>query len=178
MKHLGTRSIEIRYKGRDFQRDAGMIMLKKPRPMDVDPTIEDRLINEPRLQAEAAGSDIPYREGEFVILKDDPNAETWYCAEIRKILADRIEVNYYTTATAALLDYSNQTIPEKQRRLKAANFLRTWCLDRGKGLPTTTPPTSNHGRMKHLWWGRIPPRGRREAHPNSKYWNQRVRKAR
>ena len=96
------------------------------------------------------------REGEFVVLKDDPNAETWYwCAEIRKILADRIEVNYYTTATAVLLDYSYQTIPEKQRRLKAANFLRTWCLDRGRGLPTTTPPTSNHGRMKHLWWGRM-----------------------
>ena len=55
-------------------------------------------------------------------MKDDPKAETWYCAEIRKILADRIEVDYYTTATAALLDYSNQTVPEKQRRLKAANF--------------------------------------------------------
>ena len=34
--------------------------------------------------------------------------------------------------------------------------MRTWCLDRGKGLPTTTPPTSNQARMKHLWWGRIP----------------------
>jgi hypothetical protein len=22
-------------------------------------------------------------------------------------------------------------------------------------LPTTTPPATNHGRMKHLWWGRI-----------------------
>ncbi len=29
-------------------------------------------------------------------------------------------------------------------------------MNRGKGLPTTTPPTTNHGRMKHLWWGRIP----------------------
>ena len=131
-------------------------MLEKPRPMDVDPTIEDRLIYEPRIQMEAIRNDIPYREGEFVILKDDPNAETWYCAEIRKILADRIEVNYYTTATAALPDYHNQTILEKQRRFKAANFLRTWCLDSGKGLPTTTPPTSNHGKMKYLWWGRIP----------------------
>jgi hypothetical protein len=155
-KHLGTRSIVIRYKEKDFQRDAGMIMLERPRPMDVDPTIEDRLINEPRLQIEAIRNDIPYREGEFVILKDDPKAETWYCAEIRKILADRIEVKYYTTATSALPDYRNHTIIEKQRRLKAANFLRTWCLDRGRGLPTTTPPTSNHGRMKHLWWGRIP----------------------
>ena len=91
-----------------------------------------------------------------MILKDDPNAKTWYCAEIRKILADRVEVNYYTTITPALPDYSDQISMEKQKRLKAANFLRTWCLDRGRGLPTTTPPTTNHGRMKHLWWGRIP----------------------
>ncbi len=91
-----------------------------------------------------------------MILKDDPNAKTWYCAEIRKILADRVEVNYFTTITAALSDYCDQTSMEKQKRLEAANFLRTWCLDRGRGLPTTTPPTTNHGRMKNLWWGRIP----------------------
>ncbi len=23
-------------------------------------------------------------------------------------------------------------------------------------MPTTTPPTSNHGKLRHLWWGRIP----------------------
>ena len=34
--------------------------------------------------------------------------------------------------------------------------MRTWCLDRGKGLPTTTPPTTAHGKLNHLWWGRIP----------------------
>jgi hypothetical protein len=33
----------------------------------------------------------PLQEGEFVIMKDDPNANDWYCAEIRKILADRID---------------------------------------------------------------------------------------
>ncbi len=149
-RHLGTRSIVIRYKEKDFQRDAGMIMLEKPRPLDVDPTVEDRLINEPRLQMEAIRNDTTYREGEFVILEDDPNAETWYCAEIRKILADRIEVNYYTTVTPALPDYSDQTIMEKQKQLKAADFLRTWCLDRGKELLTTTPPATNHGKMKNL----------------------------
>ena len=40
--------------------------------------------------------------------------------------------------------------------MKEANFLRTWCLDRGTGLPATTPPATKHGRMKHLWWERIP----------------------
>ncbi len=28
-------------------------------------------------------------------------------------------------------------------------------MDRGKCLPTTTPPTTTHGKLRHLWWGRI-----------------------
>jgi hypothetical protein len=96
---------------------------------------------------EASRASNPIQEGEFVIIKDDPNAETWYCAEVR---------NYYTTATPALLEYQESSIIQKEKRLKQATFLRIWCLDRGKGLPTTTPPATNHGRMKHLWWGRIP----------------------
>ena len=55
-----------------------------------------------------------------------------------------------------MLDYQGSSIILKRERLEEANFLRTWCLDRGTGLPTTTPPATNHGRMKHLWWGRIP----------------------
>jgi hypothetical protein len=98
----------------------------------------------------------PLQEGEYVIMKDDPNAGDWYCAEIRKILADRIEVNYYTTATPSLVNYQESTISERSRNIKEATFLRTWCLDRGKGLPTTTPPTTAHGKLNHLWWGRIP----------------------
>ncbi len=37
----------IRYKEKDFQRDAGMIMLEKARSLDVDPAVEDRFISEP-----------------------------------------------------------------------------------------------------------------------------------
>ncbi len=77
-------------------------------------------------------------------------------AEIRKILADRIEVNYYTTMTPALALYKDATLGERSSNIKSATFLRTWCLDRGTGLPTTTPPTTTHGRLNHLWWGRIP----------------------
>jgi hypothetical protein len=157
IKHLGTRSIVIRFKEKEFQRDAGMVMLEKPRFASEDPTIADGIFIEPQLNTEASRAANPIQEGEFVIIKDDPNAETWYCAEVRKILADRLEVNYYTTATPALLEYQESSITQKEKRLKQANFLRTsWCLDRGKELPTTTPPATNHGRMKHLWWGRIP----------------------
>ncbi len=42
------------------------------------------------------------------------------------------------------------------KSIKTATFLRTWCLDKGTGLPTTTPPSTNHGKLHHLWWGRIP----------------------
>ncbi len=38
-------------------------------------------------------------------MKDDPGVVTWYCAEVRKLLADRIEVNYYTTVTPALDEF-------------------------------------------------------------------------
>jgi hypothetical protein len=72
------------------------------------------------------------------------------------MLADRIEVNYYTTITPPLERYTKSNQGEKRRRLKGATFLRTWCLDRGTGLPTTTSPTSVHGRLNYLWWGRIP----------------------
>ncbi len=121
-----------------------MVMLEKPRFADADPTIENRLIIGPQLQAETLGAGNPLQEGEFVILKDDPNATTWYCAEVRKILADRIEVNYYTTSTPALENYQGSSSTQKEKRLKEATFLRTWCLDRGTGLPTTTPPTTNY----------------------------------
>ena len=45
------------------------------------------------------------KEGEIIILKDDPEAKDWYCAEIRSISVDRIEVNYFTTQAPALEDY-------------------------------------------------------------------------
>jgi hypothetical protein len=163
IKHIGTRSIVIKYKEKEFQRDAGMVLLEKPRKEAEDPTIADRLIIGPHVAhgavetADHPGEQSqPLQEGEFILIKDDPKATTWYCAEIRKILADRIEVNYYTTVTPALPVYPESPIEERKERLKEANFLRTWCLDRGKGLPTTTPPTTTHGKLSHLWWGRIP----------------------
>ena len=94
-----------------------MVMLEKPRFADVDPTIQERLIVGPRTQEEALRMENPLQEGEFVILKDEPNAVTWYCAEIRKILADRIEVNYYTTCTPALAYYQESTSTQKEYAL-------------------------------------------------------------
>jgi len=154
--HLGTRSMVIQMNGRDFQRDAGMVLLEKPKADDNDPTIRDRRIIEAQKFTIASHETNPLQEGEFVIIKDDPHARDWYCAEVRKILADRIEVNYYISNTPPLEGFEQSTNALKMKRLKEATFLRTWCLEKGKGLPTTTPPTTVHGKLNHLWWGRIP----------------------
>jgi hypothetical protein len=57
------------------------------------------------------------KEGGVIILKDDPEAKDWYCAEVRAILADRIEVNYFTTQAPALENYDNCSVQKRKIRL-------------------------------------------------------------
>jgi hypothetical protein len=99
-----------------------MIILEKPSTRDEDPTIRDNVIIATQANNKAVRINNPLQEGEFVIIKDDPNAKDWYCAEIRKILADRIEVNYYTTKTPPLADYEGATLDERSRNIKMATF--------------------------------------------------------
>jgi hypothetical protein len=106
-------------------------MLEKPRIMDEDPTTRDKPIIATQLNNNATRTAQPLQEGEYVIMKDDPSANDWYCTEIRKILADRIEVNYYTTITPALANYKDASVKVRSKNIKAATFLRTWCLDKG-----------------------------------------------
>jgi hypothetical protein len=132
-KHIGTRSMVITLNGREFQRDAGMIMMEKPRIMDEDSTTRDKPIIATQINNNASRTAQPLQEGEYVIMKYNPSPNDWYCAEIRKILADRIEVNYYTTITPALADYKDASVKERSKNIKAAKHLRTWCLDKGTG---------------------------------------------
>ena len=140
----------IRLNGRDFQRDARMITLEKSSFAEEDPAIRDRMITKTHKHNNTSRITHPLQEGEFVIIKDDPGASDWYCAEIRKILADRIEVNYYTTINPAIINYKDASLKVKTKNIKSATFLRTWCLDKATGLPTTIPPSTNHGKLHHL----------------------------
>ncbi len=115
----------IRLNGNDFQRDAGMIMLEKPREADGDPTIRDRIVIATHAHTSALRTVYSLQEGEFIIVKDDPKANDRYCAEIRKVLAERIEVNYYTTITPAIAAYKDASLNERSKNIKSATFLRT-----------------------------------------------------
>ncbi len=137
--------------GKEYQRDAGMVLLKKPQPDEIAPeeirerSIGTRIISKDDLDKHAL------KEGELIILKDDPEAKDWYCAEVRSILADRIEVNYFTTQTPSLEEHGKRTVRDKKERLSEALFLRTWCLNGGKSDPTTTPPSTKYGGEKYQW---------------------------
>jgi hypothetical protein len=161
LKHIGTRSVVVGIKDsnnivREYQRDAGMVLLKKPKPSDIDPEAGRERSVGTRLSSAKDMRKNALKEGEIIILKDGPESQDWYCAEIRSILVDRVEVNYFTTQVPALEDYAQSSEETRMERLADALFLRTWCLSRGKGEPTTTPPISKHARINHLWWGKIP----------------------
>ena len=161
VRHIGTRSVVVSIKDhnnvdREYQRDAGMVLLKRPKPEEAEPEFTRERSQGTRVSSKSDLTEHPLKEGEFLILKDDPNAKDWYCAEVRSVLADRVEVNYYTTQTPSLDSYTRSSVKDRKARLSEALFLRTWCLSGGKGLPSTTPPTSKYAKMNHLWWGKIP----------------------
>ncbi len=66
---------------------------------------------------------------------------------MRKVFADKIEVNHHTAITPAHVGYTESNLKQERKRLKDVTFLRTWCLDKESGLPTTTSPTSIHGKV-------------------------------
>ena len=157
-RHIGTRSVVVTIRDnkgieREYQRDAGMVLLKKARPDEQDPTYHQERSQGTRNSSKQDLAANHLKEGEIVILKDDPEAKDWYCAEVRAVLPDRIEVNYYTTQTPPLQNYMTATKKDKMARIRSATFLRTWCL---RGDPTTEPPKSARARDKQLWWGKIP----------------------
>jgi hypothetical protein len=91
VRHIGTRSVVVSIKDhnnvdREYQRDAGMVLLRKPKPEEVEPEFTRERSQGTRASSKNDLIEHPIREGEFLILKDDPGAKDWYCAEVRAVL--------------------------------------------------------------------------------------------
>jgi hypothetical protein len=160
-KHIGTRSVQLEmeeHNGRNitYKRDIGMLLLRKPKANDPDPTIPLRAVIGTQIHSAAVRESTPVEVGEHIIIKDGPLATTWYCAEVSRIERNWIEVNYFTTVTPSIIDYDTAGLRQRQARLKEATFLRTWVLRNSGGFPTTIPPRNNRDRAERLWRGRIP----------------------
>jgi hypothetical protein len=94
------------------------------------------------------------KEGEIVILKDENEAKDWYCAQLLKVLPTHVLVHYYTTTSAPLEDYYKPSPAERRNNISRTLFLKTWCLNGGKGPATTTPPEGIR-KARDIWSGKI-----------------------
>jgi len=148
---IGNSSYKLSFKGKSYQREGGMLVPFTHMP-DSFELPEESLERKPRTHH----ASIPFREGEFVITRDDPSAPDWYVAEINRILPDRIEVNYYTTATPPLDQHLSRSQALRMKRLGESSFLRTWCLEANGFLPTTEPPLQAARLNKDVYKGSIP----------------------
>jgi hypothetical protein len=157
IKKVGTRSFLIEYKGADgkirtFQRDAGMLSLIPPTQITFDPFTQ--VVNINITQKHRSLVALPLKEGEIVILKDGKEAKDWYCAQIIKVLPTHVLVHYYITTTSPLVEYGNATPTERKNNISQALFLKTWCLNGGRGPVTTTPPEGIRA-VRDIWSGKI-----------------------
>ena len=157
IKKVGTRSFLIEYRNPDgkvrtFQRDASMLSLLPPSQIDFDPDIAETNVLAPQKHRSLTAN--PLKEGEIVILKDGSEAKDWYCAQLVKVLPTHVLVHYYTTASAPLEDYCKASPAERRNNISRALFLKTWCLNGGKGPTTTTPPEGIR-KVRDIWSGKI-----------------------
>jgi hypothetical protein len=78
---MRMRSMVISLNGREFQRDVGMVLLEKPKIGDHDPTIRDRTTLGVQQLTEENQQIDPLQEGEFIIIKDNPQLVKCYPTE-------------------------------------------------------------------------------------------------
>jgi hypothetical protein len=129
-----------------------MLSLLPPSQIDFDPDIAETNVLAPQKHRSLTAN--PLKEGEIVILKDGSEAKDWYCAQLVKVLPTHVLVHYYTTASAPLEDYCKASPAERRNNISRALFLKTWCLNGGKGPTTTTPPEGIR-KVRDIWSGKI-----------------------
>ncbi len=135
-----------------FQRDSGMLSLIPPSQTQFDPDELQDQRDAPHKHRSL--STTPLWEGEIVILKDGLEATDWYCAQVVKVLPTHIVVHYLTTTTPQLEDYAKAKLVDREFRILQATFLKTWCLNKGKGPITTIPPKGIR-ETRDIWVGKI-----------------------
>ena len=157
IKQIGKRSFLIEFmnakgKSKVFQRDAGMLSLINPTRLNFEPVETVVHIDVPHKHRSLTAT--PLREGEIVLLKDGSVATDWYCAQVLKVLPTHIVVHYYTTQCPPHEDYAKANHQDRKIKISTATFFKTWCLNRGRGSITITPP-EGIGRTRDIWSGKI-----------------------
>ena len=76
-----------------------------------DNNTQDRSIDHETMNAELCpmkhNSSIPLRGGEYVIMKDDPKAKSWFVAQVHQTLTDKIVVHWLIIITPPIEKYKD-----------------------------------------------------------------------
>ena len=161
--HIGTKSYKLEYehkldggttKIRRYQRDAGMVIPAEHMSTRENRARRDRSRSDLKRVSKHSSSHPP-KEGEIILVKDDLEAKDWYCARITQVLVDRIKVHLYTTDSEPVEAYDKASVRARASNLRGIKFLPTWCLSRGTGEPTTTPPKGK-ALERDIWSMKIP----------------------
>ena len=134
-------------KRHEFQRDAGVVLLKKPDPEASGPSNVARASSRPHKHKKGT---IP-RKGEFTMTNFEPGAITWHVVQVTDFLPDKIKASCYSTQGQSLEECGNTSQDSRMSRLADISFLRTGCLENGRGKAATTkPPKQAVRRTKDL----------------------------
>ena len=152
-KQINRHIYEFKHNGKTYQREQGMLIpydSNESLDHDFDPDV-DTQHREPSLHDQS----IKLKEGEYVITKDTPNGKSWFVAQIHRVLEDKVRLHWMTTITPPPEGYQNAEPIQIMKAIEGATFLKTWCLDRGKGRATTNCPRPAN-TSKYLYTGTVP----------------------
>ena len=152
-KQINEHIYEFTFKGKTYQREQGMLIPYLGNEVlnldfDYNDLLKDKTVQKHHSQ-------ITPHEGEYIITKDSPSSTSWYLAQIHRVLQDRVVVHWLTTITPPLTNYTEAQPIQIIKNLEQATFMRTWCLDRGKGRATNKQPSESNS-LKYIFSGKIP----------------------
>merc|ERR1712086_45702 len=155
VEKLRTRQHSIKHNEKIYKRDVEMLVPVPHLPekyLECDPA--ETVIK--TIKPSKHNNNLELREGELLIMLDT-DENKWYLAEITKKYQDRVEVNYYSTPTQSLDDYSSSSLEKRLERISQAHFRKTWFVYAGKnaGKGTLQAPFPNNPETR-IWKGYIP----------------------
>ena len=162
-KHIGSRSYLLEHTvtkedgtqiTRTYQRDIGMVVPANRLSNRRNRAKVDALKRVPTKVCMHT-PEIPPREGELVLLKDDLSSQDWYCARIINVLPDKIKLHLFTTDLKPLPKYRTTSTSKRAEHLRKATFSPTWCKQMGAGEPTIIPPKGK-AYDRDIWSIRLP----------------------
>ena len=152
-RQINKHIYEFEFNGKTYQREQGML-IRHSENKTLDRSFDHESIDA-KLCPTKHNSSIPLRDGEYVIMKGDPKAKSWFVVQVYQALPDKVVVHWLTTITPPIDNYIDAQPISIMENLEQCTFLKAWCLEGGKGRATTIAPAIQD-KLRDIYKGRIP----------------------